>query len=120
MTSEGISLNAALRNLKGHRMSAVTFVEDYIQLHFEQAVLTAYTLPSITLADDRIEEHPIGYKEALRAFEGTELQDVSLQSGEEAVMTFSGGSLSISLRDEDYQGPEALQFIDEEGSVWMI
>ncbi len=119
MTNLDLTLHAALQNLKGHKISSVRFVEDYIQVYFGNACLTAYTLPKISLAGVRMEERTFGYKEALRRFEGNELQNAGVELGEEVVMRFSEGSLSISLRDEDYHGPEALQLKNAEGRVWV-
>lgn len=31
----------------------------------------------------------------------------------------SGTVVSVSMEDEDYMGPEAIQFVGEDGSLWV-
>ncbi len=86
-------LNSAIGQLKGRVLSSVEFVQDYVQLRFDGPCLTAYT-------------HPIFNP-------GTECL-VWGASGFE-----SGAVISVSLLDEDYIGPEAVQFTSEDGSIWI-
>jgi hypothetical protein len=119
MKDLNLPLDAALQRLKGHRVSSVDFVEDYVQVHFDNACLTAYTLPRITLGDVQMEDRSSAYREALYRFEGSELLHANVEVGKEIIMNFSEGCLNISLRDEDYQGPEALQLKDADGRLWV-
>jgi len=32
----------------------------------------------------------------------------------------SGAIISVSIRDEDHTGPEALQFTGEDGNIWVV
>ena len=53
--------------------------------------------------------------------EGQVTEIVSVTIGDSVMIGFSGSAiLRISLRDDDYLGPEALQFGGGSGPLWVV
>jgi hypothetical protein len=99
----------------GATLVAVTFVWDYIQLQFEAAQLTdgarltAHTLPQVELADRCWRSGDDGWRDSLCARIGVAVTSVSW-AGQQLRFGFADGAvISVSLKDEDYRGPEAFE-----------
>jgi hypothetical protein len=105
--------------LKGRVLSSVEFVQAYVQLRFDGPCLTAYTHPVVDLATDRFEWGVPGYRDRLCEQIGSTVVDAWANEVEISVGFESGAAVSVSLRDEDYLGPEAIQFTSEDGAVWV-
>ncbi|MFC4766978.1 hypothetical protein [Effusibacillus consociatus] len=115
--SDGQSI---LQILVGREMSSVEFVRDYIQLRFDGPTLTAFTLPVITVNGTSYDIKTPGYRDALCSLIGREVQRTEIQEHEVIRLVFEqNAALEISLRDEDYEGPEAAMFDPENGELWV-
>lgn len=100
-------------------LSAVTFVRDYIQLHFDGPTVNAYTLPTVTVADTVLSHAAPGYRDALCARIGATVRAAYADPGQRLQIDFSdGSSLSISLRPEDRVVAEAALYSDAETKEW--
>lgn len=101
--------NEYFSELVGAQMGAVTFVQDYLQLHFDGPCINVY-MPMQIEADGRI----VGWKDETfrNALCGQIAKRVSavLFEHEEALrISFTDGSrISISLRRADYTCPDAI------------
>jgi len=115
----GSDLNSAISQLKGRVLSSVEFVQDYVQLRFDGPCLTAYTHPVVDLGTDRFVWGASGYRDRLCERIGSTVVEAWANEAEVSVGFESGVVVSVSLRDEDYIGPEAIQFTSEDGSVWV-
>jgi hypothetical protein len=114
------TLSDALLSLSGHSLESASFVEDYVQLRWKRATLMAYTLPTVTRQGTMFKPRESGYAEAIYALEGQKLCGSQVLPGERVELLFSGGSsLGVSLQDDDYTGPEALQFRDLSDALWV-
>jgi hypothetical protein len=84
-----------------------------LQLRFDGLGLTAYTVPTVSTEGELIGSGDPEYRNRICAEIGREVNTHSV--GEEAVaIQFTDGiEFKISLRDEDYRGPEALEFMSE-------
>jgi hypothetical protein len=114
------TLADALEELIGRQLSSVTFVMDYVQLSFDGPCLTAYTMPTVTSGSQSFSLGYPGYRDALCARIACRVER-TLVDDQRVSIIFEGASISVSLRDEDYLGPEALQFcLDEKDCVWVV
>lgn len=111
-----LTLAEALGRLSGKQLSSVEFVQDYVQLRFDGPCLTAYIAPVVESEGKRFGSDVPGYRDQLCRRIGSTIVSAAVREGMAASLHFSdGASITISLRDEDYKGPEALQFVDEAG-----
>jgi hypothetical protein len=101
-------MESTFQQLRGEQLSAVTFVQDYIQLAFDGPVLTVLMPIAVRSGDTSAvsgEEH---FRNALCGQIAKLVQDVTLHSGDALTIHFEDGShISISLKPDDYSGPEA-------------
>jgi hypothetical protein len=103
----------------GGELSAVTFVRDYVQLHFDGPTISAYTLPTVTVGDSVFSHISPGYRDALCARIGSTVRAAYADPGQQLRIDFSDGSaLSISLRPEDRQVEEAAVYTDAQTKEW--
>lgn len=112
-------INSAAGQLKGCVLSSVAFVQDYLQLRFDGPCLTAYTHPDLDHADGRLSWGASGYRDRICEQIGSTVTDARAMESEVSVGFESGTVVSVSMEDEDYMGPEAIQFVGEDGSLWV-
>jgi len=118
--SSEFDLKAALAELVGRDLTSVEFVLDYIQLHFEKPCLTALTLPSVRGAGWEVKFGDPGYRDRLCEQIGVSVEAVDATEVEAVLRFANGNAIVISLRNEDYRGPEAINFTNGEGSWWVV
>ncbi len=125
MTNEPthLTLAEALGRIVGTALSSVTFVADYVQFDFDGHGLTAYTSPTISLGSEHLKSEQSGYRDALCRQIGCRVERVEVNDQNVSVMFEGAAAISISLLDEDYTGPEALQFLlnqDRPERIWVV
>lgn len=108
-----------LSAISGREMSAVTFVRDYIQLHFDGPTISAYTLPAVLVGGRLFSRASPGYRDALCTRIGTRVTAAYVEPGQRLQIDFSdGASLTISLRPEDRVVEEAADYSDAQTKEW--
>jgi hypothetical protein len=108
----------SLQMLIGEQLSAVTFVQDYLQLYFDGPRLTVFSYPVIVLGDQTFHWGKPGFRDALCNNIAKKVTEARVAYGDNISIRFADGStIKISLKDEDYSGGEAVNF-DTGGSVW--
>ena len=105
MSSQDVS--ATFGALVGAMLGAVTFVMDYVQLQFDAAQLTAYTLPEVELAGRCWTIEDPGWRDALCARIGVVVRSASCADQRLQIGFEDGATIGVSLMSEDYRGPEA-------------
>jgi hypothetical protein len=109
-----------LEQLSGRRLHAVTFILDYVQFQFDPPLtINAFTRVSVRPNDG-----------TRRGYDDNELRNllcaqiskvvglVIIRDSKSFDLTFDGGSgISISLRPEDYIGPEAVAIKGDDYSL---
>ncbi|MBB5341294.1 hypothetical protein [Tunturiibacter gelidoferens] len=94
--------------IEGQELSSVTFVQDYLQLDFNGPVLTLYHWPEVFRTEGSYAFGEPEYRDVLCAQIGESANTTSLVTGLALEIEFENGViLRSSLRDEDYEGPEA-------------
>jgi len=115
------TLSEALGKLVGHVLSSVEFVADYVQLWFDGSCMTAYTLPNVSQGSESLSSGQPGYRDALCRQIGCRVKRTDVGDQQVSIVFESGAAVSISLRDDDYRGPEALEFwLDKKDRVWVV
>ena len=112
-----------LNVLIGNQLVSVTFVMDYIQLRFDGPQISAYTLPSVVIDRKRTSANQEAFKDKLCSFISQKVNNVYLVEGAVLTITFENGNLiEVSLKPEDYIGPEAVMFWSDDKEVgdWEV
>ena len=107
--------------LGGRSLSAVTFVQDYVQFEFDGPVLNAYVWPAVKLGEKSLVFKDSGYRDALCEQIGIPVSRAFEQAGKKIVLCFDGGAaFEISLKQEDRAGVEALMLQHCPGEEWNV
>jgi hypothetical protein len=104
--------------IDGEELSSVTFVQDYVQLDFNGPGFTLFQWPEVFVAEGlQLGEGSYahgdpGYRDALCLQIGQSVETTSVEEGVALEIAFENGTIfRCSLREEDFDGPEAGQFI---------
>ncbi|MCX6603609.1 MAG: hypothetical protein NTV52_08445 [Acidobacteria bacterium] len=81
--------------------------------------MTAYAHPDIDQADGRVSWGASGSRDLIWEQIGSTVTEAWATELEVSVGFESGTVVSVSTEDEDYMGPEAIQFISEDVSWWV-
>jgi hypothetical protein len=109
-----------LNQLKGEQLSAVTFVHDYVQLAFDGPSISVYMPMSVEANGATIRTGDEQFRNAICAQIAKQVENAALRVGEALVITFNDGSrILISLREDDYSGPEAFM-AQGFGDSWTV
>jgi hypothetical protein len=95
----------------GEELKAVEFVEDFLQLRFDDPLFRLYAWPHVLLTDFSVAYGEPEYRNALCAQIGEKVVQASLEEGDALTIEFENGTVfGLSLREEDLDGPEAGAF----------
>jgi hypothetical protein len=103
-----------LKELSGRRLHAVTFIQDYVQFQFEPSLTTnAFTRVTVRPNGETIRGDADDQFRNLLCAQISKLLTLALVRDLKSFdLGFSDGSgISISLRPEDYVGPEAVSVV---------
>jgi hypothetical protein len=110
-----------LHVLVGEQLSSVTFVMDYVQLGFDGPCLTAYTGLKVSVEGKAFAWGEPGFRNALCDRIGAIVRQAEVADGDAICISLNdGGVISISLKPEDYVGPEAAVLTDIPGEPPVI
>ncbi len=108
-----------LSYLENREVSAVTFIREYLQLHFDGPFLNVYIWPRVQMPDQIFDQSMPGYRDALCGrigkiiVAGVEEKKVRL-----ALHFADDVVLEISLRPEDRATSEVAMLQDGTGKFW--
>jgi hypothetical protein len=115
------TLADALAKLVGLDLSSVTFVRDYVQFEFDGPTMSAYTMPTVEFGPESLSLGQGGYRDILCKQIGCRVERTEVGNQRVSIVFESGVAFSISLRDDDYRGPEALEFwLDRKDKIWVV
>jgi len=105
----------------GEYLSSVTFVMDYVQLDFNGHGLNLYVWPVVVIGDRASRQQEIGYRDALCALIGKNVERVDEYFDVGLVVGFQGNSLlKVPLRVEEESAlDELVEYRGLEGA-WVI
>jgi hypothetical protein len=109
-----------LDDLVGRVLSAVVFVQDYLQLQFDGSVLTLLVWPVVSAgATERAFDSP-GYRDLLCERIGMIVTDAKAVEGDALSVALSDrSSIVVSLAPDSYPGPEAAIYRAQDGRTWV-
>jgi len=95
--------------LRGEQLSAVTFVQDYLQLWFDGPGINVTNPLTVHSGGTSVTSWQQGFRDALCALITKIVATVECREGEAFIIRFEDGSrLSVSLREQDYTSAEAI------------
>ena len=110
-----------LNELVGEQLSAVTFVQDYLQLWFDGPGLNVTNPLTVSSENRQITSWGNGFRDLLCGQITKRVSSVVWTEGEALEIIFADeSSLSVSLRPDDYIGPEAIFGHGFKGGVGII
>lgn len=115
-------MSSPLNDLRDIQLSSVEFVQDYLQLHFETALLTLYVWPDVADADAiSVAFGEPGYRDALCSVIGETVSEAALDEGSSLTVEFENGTvIALSLREEDRDVDEAGSFLSAPGEALIV
>ena len=111
-----------IESLEGEELNIVSFVMDYVELHFNGPLIRALTNPIIETEKGKYHFPESGSRDALCAFIGKKVLSIILEEGVSLSLVFSANEkILIPLDDESYIGPEAMHWcpMDEPMQIWQ-
>ena len=101
-------------------LSQVVFVQDYIQLVFQNYRLSIYNRVRISRDESRWDESTPGFCDELRRLIGQRATHTSYARGDAfAVMFEDRTTVAISLKPEDATIVEAFELVNDQG-LWIL
>lgn len=109
-----------LDDLIGRPLSAVVFVQDYLQLQFDGSVLTLLVWPAVANFGTEKDFNSPGYRDFLCDRIGASVTDARVIADQALSISLSdGSSITASLRSDSYEGPEAAIYTTQDGRTWV-
>jgi hypothetical protein len=104
--------------LVGRELASVVFVRDYLQFCFDGPCLTALISPVFVTATSAVLPGSTGWRDGLCSAIGIPVTSVRFTEREELCIEFANASrIVIPLREQDYIGPEAINYFAEDGTL---
>lgn len=105
-------------------LSAVAFVHDYVEFHFDGKVLRVFTGPAVICNGKKIDVDEAGWRDALCDLIGAQVRDLAFlsETSSHLKICFANDSaLIVRLAASAKTGPEALHYVpgdNEPIEVW--
>ena len=109
-------------SLVGEEISAVAFVRDYVEFHFDGPVLRAFAPPEISLGNgQRLSSSSPGWRDGLCSLIGREVVAFDATASDNLLLSTVGGiTVVIPLKSGDQDGPESANLFDSDRSrIWV-
>lgn len=112
---------SALERLVGKSVSSICFLPGYVQIAFEDLILTCYTNPVVFFSEQRADFLTPGFKDKLCTLIGKSVQSVVENLRDELGVYFDDGdSIAISLRFKDAVSVEAAMLQNQSGTIFDV
>ncbi len=107
-----------INELVGRELGSVVFVRDYVQFSFDGPCLTALILPVFMTAAGAVFPGTAGWRDGLCSAIGIPVASVRFTDGEDLCIEFANSRcIVIPLREQDYIGPEAINYHADDGTL---
>ena len=101
----------SIEDLRGAEISAVAFVRDYVEIHFDGPTLRCIAHPTINVEDKVVQFPKPGSRDALCSVIGLVINCIKLEDGASCELSVSNGSrISIPLDNKHRRGHESMHF----------
>jgi hypothetical protein len=109
-----------LDDLTGRVLSAVVFVQDYLQLQFDGSLLTLLVWPVVASGATNKAFNSAGYRDLLCERIGRTVTHAEAVAEHALFIALSdGSSITASLAPDSYPGPEAAIYTAQDGRTWV-
>ena len=110
-----------LSSIEGQELSSVTFVQDYLVLDFNGPVLTLYIWPEVFRPEGSYGFGEPGFRDMLCEEIANDVETATFAEAIALEIAFESGTIfRIPLRDQDYVGAEAGQFLSGEPGEALV
>ncbi len=106
-------LTPGLQCLVGEPLNAVSFVMDYVELHFNGSYLRCLTPPTVMRGGAAVTFPHAGSRDALCGLIGHGVSDIRAVDGGELLVVFSCGAVVTASLSHDGSSAEVLHFHDQ-------
>jgi len=104
-------VDRTIESLTGDTLSAVSFVRDYVEFHFDGPVLRALTTPRVDIDGETIAFPEPGSRDRLCALIGRTVRQVDARDGVHTRLAFDGAAtLTLPLDEASHVGHEGAPF----------
>jgi hypothetical protein len=104
-------LTSDLQFFVGEPLNAVSFVMDYVELHFNGSYLRCLTPPTIIRHSAAVTFPDTGSRDAICGLIGSEVRQIAAEDGGELRVHFDDGTIvTASLSHQTRVSPEVLHF----------
>src|SRR5712671_6261788 len=114
---------ALIGQIVGEQLSGVSFVQDYVELHFDGPVIRALACPLVQSQSGIVRFPAAGSRDRLCGLIGQEVSSFELIDGLELRIRFGPTDLIVPLDAARCVGPEAMHFqnsVTAPVSVWNV
>ena len=115
-----MEIMSVLQQLQGRQLGAVTFVQDYLQLHFDGPCINVYSRMTVESGGRHVSTSQDGFRDILCGRIAQIVGSVEITELAMSIGFLDGSRLLISLRDDDRQGPEAVYMHGFDGPSIVI
>jgi hypothetical protein len=116
-------LTSPLQSVVGCKLTAVSFVMDYLQLEFPPYGFLIYNWPVLSIDGRTVRFAEEGYRDCLRSFAGKQVSRVDEYLDKGLALEFlDGSSISVPLKvGADFSSPEVAEFSGPNinGFIWQ-
>jgi hypothetical protein len=107
--------------LHGEQLSAVTFVQAYLQLSFDGPCVNVTNPLTVQSQTVTVTSWQPGFRDALCAQIGKAVSSAAFEAGEALTIRFTDDSVvSVSLRQSDYTSAEAIYAHGFKNKGWFV
>lgn len=109
-----------LEELVGTKLTAVTFVQDYVQLHFADVRINAITQPTV-VAESAVHWGEDGYRDRLCEQLGARVEAALVRAGDCLTISFQNGTkLVVRLDVHRGHSEEAATYENTRTGAWEV
>jgi hypothetical protein len=106
-----------IESLVGEELSAVSFVRDYVEFHFDGPLIRALNNPIANIGGKAFPFPKAGSRDALCSFVGKAVIRVKFKGHVELSLAFDDGQITIPLDNASYRGPESFHWCPADGPM---
>jgi hypothetical protein len=107
--------------IEGKRVSSIVFVEDYLQIIFDDYVFTMFVWPEVSHKGRILRNNHDDYRNSLCELIDQRVIKAQVQEGEQVSLLFSNGAeVSMSLKEKDRTSVEAGTFSGQKNKLFIV
>jgi len=105
-------MHSRINSIISEPLSAVSFVQDYVEFHFDGKIVRSLTNPLVRVLDKTCKFPEVGSRDCFCSLIGQTVESVIVEDEDRIELIFTlGARLIISLAESERIGPEAAHFV---------